>query len=421
MLTDSARNGQGLSESELRDALDVLREQSIADAMQRSGELVGENRIGDSLLRQQAVQKSLAELGQILKGLGALDPETLLKRVREAEQSVETLRQQQADVLLQTRKLENSTPSTSADVAELHRRQLSLSAETAETALRLRRQQLHRAASSASRAKEAMQRAAELLDSESVPPSAVAQQDAVDGLVQTQRELADVRRQLEISQSAARFFKLVEAVQSLEHRQQGLREETGRLAVQQRERGSLSRSQLSTLQHLAESQEQLVQDASQIAATVADATVLNRAFGPIEADMQLAAARLSAREIDAPTQAAQDSAIERLRQLSDVLAESRQGTRSPGPATPSQEPQDQAVPDLTLVAQVRLIARMQTDLAERAAALADMVRGKSDLTPEHQTELKQLAARQAELREWLQGLLGPPETPLLPGTDEAKP
>ncbi len=405
MRTDASRIGQGVPDSSLRDVLEVLREPSIAEEMQRSGELIADNQIGESLRRQQDVQRSLAELEQLLRGIGAIDPETLLKQVRDAEQEFETLRQQQADSMLRTRSVDIPGPDDAARIEALQSQQRLLADEAADAALRLRRQQFHRPAGSASRAADAMQRAAELLHTETVRQSAVAQQDAIDGLVQTQRDLADLRRQLEISQSATRFDKLAAMVHSLENRQQGLRQETARLDGQQRERGSLSRSQLATLRQLAESQVQLVRDAGQMEQTVADAPVLGMALAAVVADMQVAATRLAERSVDAPTQSAQDNAVRRLHELSEVLQEARP-EMPPSEGTPSaQDPEDQLVPDLTLVAQVRLIARMQADLAGRAASLTASARGMPALTPDQREQIRQLAEEQAKLTELLAGLL----------------
>jgi hypothetical protein len=415
LLAGSSRNNRGLSESELRDALEILRGKSVVQEMQRSGALIAENRIGDTLSRQHQVLQSLNELEQVLRGLGALDPETLLKRVREAEQEIETLRRQQSEALQRTTAFaESGRNDADARIDELQQQQRSLAEETSESARRLRRHQFRRPADGASRAADAMQRAAGLLQAATVPESTAAQQEAIDGLVQAQRDLANLRRQLEISQSASRFHELASIVQALGDRQQGLREETSRLDAQRRERGSLSRSQLATLRKLADSQSQLAADVAQLDASMVAAPVLKLALTVAASDMRNAADRLAARDTDAPTLALQDSALQRLRELHDVLVESQVSPEGPEGAPPGQNQDDEAVTDLTLVAQLRLITRMQAELTRRTEPLIELARRGQELTPGQQSERTQLAAEQARLAELLAGVLRGPDLQPVP-------
>ena len=422
LLAEDEVQGQGLSASDLRDALDVLRDGSVAEQMRRAGEWIADNKIGETLRAQQEVRQSLAELEQVLRGLGALDPETLLKKVREAEQEVETLRQQQADAWQQTRSIGGDRPPEDAGRLEaLQRRQRELAGQTDDSARRLRRVQFHRPAGSASQAADAMHRAAELLQDEAGPAPLAAQQEALDRLHETQRELAGLRRQLEVSRSAARLVELVALARTLADRQQALRDEAARLDAQQQERGSLSRSQLATLRQLAESQAQLVRDVEPLQQSVADAPVLHAVLAMAAADMQLAALRLAERHVDAATQAAQGDAVRRLRELHDVLVAAREGATSADSAPSTANRQDQPATDLTLVAQVRLIARMQSDLSRRTASLTELTRGAPELSAEQRMELAQLADEQLRLTELLAGLLAEPAAPSARAADEAAP
>jgi hypothetical protein len=419
LLSEAEQSGQGLSASDLRDALDILRGRSVAEQMRRTGELINDNKIGESLSAQQQVRQWLAELEQVLRGLGTPDPETLLKRVREAEQEVETLRQQQVDAIRQTRALAGDGPkAVDGRFDALLRQQRALAGQTEDSARRLRRQQLHHPAGSVSQAADAMLRAAELLEDEAGPESLDDQQAALDRLHQAQRELADVRRQLELSRSAARLAELEALVRTLADRQQSLRDETVRLDGQRQERGSLSRSQLSTLRQLTESQAQLARDVEPLQHSVADAPVLLAALAAAADDMRLAATRLAERNVDAGTQAAQDAAVRRLNELHAALAEARLERPSPESAPSAPDRQYDSDRDPTLFAQVRLIARMQADLSRRTASLTELARRTPELNSQQRADIAQLADDQARLTELLAGLqAGSPSAPG-PATEE---
>lgn len=399
LLSETDPERSTFAPDDLREALGVLREPGLAETMQQAGRAIALNQFGETLETQQRIRESLEALEQVLRGLGAADPETLLKQVQAAEAETEQLRRRQDDSLRTSRELADAGTAPDPEVLQdLARRQQELATHTAEAARRLRRQQFRRPAMSAARAAESMQSAAAALQDDVAAEALASQQEALDDLLQTQRALADLRGQLEVGRAAARLAGLAALLESLGGRQQQLREETGRLETQQRERGSLSRSQLKTLRDLAEGQLQMARDVGDLAGTLADVPVFHAALRGAVSDMELAAARLAERRIDAPTQAAQESALRRLTDLRGVLDESQPPVGRQGSDTESASGSaDDAVPDVTLLAQVRLLVRMQAAIARRVESLAAESPPGAEHSEEQRAELTRLAAEQAQI------------------------
>jgi hypothetical protein len=400
-----------LTPDDLREALDVVRQGAIAETMQQAGRAIALNQFGETLQAQQRVQQSLEELEQVLRGLGAADPETLLKQVRQAEAETELLRRRQEESLQKSRELADA--GRAADEGELQRlqgQQQELAAQTEASARRLRRQQFLRPATSAARAADAMRSAADALQEDVAPEALAAQQDAIDDLLQAQRSLAELRRQLEVGRAAARMAELATLLETLGGRQQHLREETGRLDAQQRERGSLSRSQLKTLRDLGDGQSQLARDVGDLAGTLVDVQVFQAVLSAARSDMELAAGRLAERLVDAATQSAQEDAIRRLADLRAVLVDSQAASGRPaGETEAAADASIDAVSDVTLLAQLRLLVRMQAAIARRVDGLAAQLSPGGEPAEEQRAELARLAAEQAGITALLSELV-PGET-----------
>lgn len=386
-----------LTPDDLREALDIVRRGALAETMQQAGRAIALNQFGETLQAQQRIQQSLDELEQVLRGLGAADPETLLKQVREAEAETEQLRRRQEESLQKSRELADARAAGTGELQALRETQQELASQTEESARRLRRQQFRRPAASAARAADAMRSAADALQEDVAPAALAAQQDAIDDLLQAQRSLAELRRQLEVGRAAARMAELSALLEALGARQQHLREETGRLEAQQRERGSLSRSQLKTLRDLADGQSQLARDVEDLGETLSDAQVFHAVLTAARSDMEFAAERLAERQFDAPTQAAQESALRRLGDLRGALQESQPPARRPGGEPDSTSASADAIPDVALLAQVRLLVRMQAGIARRVDALAAESPAGGELSEEQRAELARLAGEQSRI------------------------
>ena len=404
MAADSDADRATVAREDLRDALALLRDRRIKEEMQRAAHLLAENEVIDSAETQKQLLESLEELEEILRGLGVPSPDTLLSQIEAAETELESLRERQEETLRKAREIAESGPSHSEQLEQLRREQEQLARQTEEFAQRLRRQQLGDSASIGSRAARTMRQAAVGLQDEAVPPDVLAkQQDAVDDLLQAQRELSAMRQRIMSARTGAQIAEVSAMLESCIERQQGLAEETTRLDQARQARGNLTRAQLQTLHSTAEAQAQLQGDVRRLAETVEDALVFREVLRLAADEMSAAAELLSDRKVDGQVQQIQQAALTSMQGVLESLqeVESRREV-SPGATTDQNESGSSG---WSVISQVRLVLSMQKDVARRTAELIESAGEADELSPAEDSQRERLEQQQARLRSLLSELL----------------
>lgn len=395
----SEEDQQELSTAEdVAGALDVLQNAALAGDMRQAANQIQQNRVSDAVNVQQRILQTLETLDSAIRGIGASDPETLLKQVEEAQAETESLRQRQADALDKSQSLSDPSSADADALQELRKQQQELAADAADWAQRLMRQQLGDAAATAARASRSVEDAAGQLEDEVTPSAMDAQQEALDDLLQTERELAQMREQLEVTRMFAEMSRFASLVETLAARQQHLLDETIRLDAAQQERGSLNRAQLRTLQQMADAQSQLGGDIEPATASIADAPVLSAALLEVQGLMSQAAEQLAERAVGEPTQQLQRAAGRRLSEIRQLIGDTG-STSAPSSAASSSTEREAGSPAWSSLVQIKLLLQMQEEIVEQTRTLRLRRQNGDTLTEAEQAELERLALRQAALAE----------------------
>ena len=404
MAADSASGDATVATDDLRDALSLLKHNRIEELMQRAAHLLADNQVIDSAETQHHLLESLADLEQILRGLGVPSPEMLLKQIETAESELQSLRARQEETLRKAQDMSEAGQPDAEQLQRLRREQQQLAQETEEWAQRLRRQQLGNSAASGSRAARAMRQATSGLQDETVRHDVLDdQQEALDDLLQAQRELAGLRRRLQSARAGARITELSEMLQSFIDRQTRLVEDTTRLDEVQQARGNLTRAQLQTLRTAADAQSQLQDDVGRLTDTIADAVVFREVLSLAADEMGAAARLLADRVVDESAQRAQQSSVTYLQSVLQALNESED---RPPPADNGDSDQQEAnSPGWSVVSQIRLVLTMQQDVASRTAELIQRARESEELASADEAERARLETQQARLSVLLTKLL----------------
>lgn len=396
----------------LQDAVDQSRNEGIAGRMRDAAGQIGENRMGQAARAQQEILQQLRELEDVLRHNRESDTEMLVKKLKQAEDELQSLRDHQAELLSQTRDA-NSEPDLAKRHAErerLGREQKQLQEETARLARRLARLDARKAGASTERAASRMQQAGEDLADDGDQPSAGGQQqEAVDDLEQAQRELARRRREEEETLVRERLARVADELSGMIPRQQGVIDETRRLDELYEAAGKWSRAQLVSLRDLSKAQQALAEEAARIADKLAAAEVFALALKGVVGQMQSSAERLAQRETGKPTQESQETTRRRLVDLVEALKPDRPGPQG-GQADASEQEggggqgDKQPTDGIPGIAQIKLLLALQKELLTRTTRL-DGLRDKAGRLPDAaRNELERIADEQGQLADLLRNL-----------------
>ena len=390
---------------------------AVAKLRQASG-MIQENRLRQASDVQQEVLETLRKLDSSLSGDADNSPETLVKRIEEAQREAAGLREQQSRLRrdLQDIASQPAGPSQKESLATLKKQQAELEDRAASFAQRLRKRDLSQPSASARRGAERMTEANDALEDEDVPEAVKKQGEAIDDLLQAERELEALEQQARVDSQVRALQQIGQSAGRLADRQREVRAETVRLDQIRIEGGKLTRAQLRTLQQTRENQEGLAGEIESLAGGLREWPVLELAAQTALAGARDAAKRLSERTTDQGTQERQSDVASELDRLAASLAQddpsstpSEDDPMSPPESGPAGEP---SADGAAKVAELKLLKGMQEDLLDRTSRLLSARKG--ELTGEQQAQLKELAARQQKLAELAESLLKPADAPESP-------
>ncbi|MDB5334898.1 MAG: hypothetical protein JWN70_517 [Planctomycetaceae bacterium] len=391
----------------MQDILDQLQQNNTSGKMRTATQQVGENKIGEAGETQQRIADELQALEDALKNRPVSDLETLVKQMKQAEQDLADLAQQQEELLKKTAEAQAETdPQVKEEQLEkLKKEQQELEKKAEQLARKLQRLQVKSPAEAARRAAERMQQAGESLEKDENTDQAEKQeQEALDDIEQAQRELAKEREQAEERLAFEQLEKVADEIKTLAERQQGVLVETKRLNDAQAARGNWTFALLKTLRELAETQRGIREETNGLAEKLSAAEVFALAVKRAARQMEQAAKRLDEKQTGPETQQFEQAAFQRFQELVEAL----QQEKKEKPADPPEqqpggnggaEQAPQPVDTVAMLAQLKMLRSLQVELNTRLQSLGEKRDSGNPLTAAELEELKGLGEEQGELAE----------------------
>ncbi|MSR58197.1 MAG: hypothetical protein EXS05_11035 [Planctomycetaceae bacterium] len=429
---DSLSQSNPSAASSIKDTLDQAREQGVAPQMRDAAGQIGENHMGEASRSQQEILEKLRELENTLNDSQNSDTETLVKKLKQAEQELQNQRDRQAELLQKLDKARQLTDPAErkSELERLAKRQQELREETARMARKLQRLQARKPSAAAQRAAARMQQAQDEMDEGDEAEAAAQEQEALDDLDQAQRELARERRRAEEQLAREQLDKIAGELAAMIGREQAIIEETRRLEELRTGTGKLNRGQVKSLIDLTGVQRSLNEDTDRLVEKLSAAEVFAHTLRGAARSMQRAVELLEQRETGAETQLAEESARRRFVDLTVALQQDKDDNangKPPGDAGQEagggegendEGPQTDGIP---AIAQLKMLLALQRELFERTTRLNELKAAGKALTPAQQHELELLAQEQGELADLTRNLsrlaaqadddASPPETP----------
>lgn len=372
-----------------------------AGTMQQIASLLQANRVQRAGELQEEVVETLRKWNERLAGAEAAAGESLSKALERSREEAAGLRSEQDGLRKEAEQAsaKGSPAEREEALQRLSKRQAELRARAEELARRLQKRNQSQPAASARRSADRMQSAAEALDKQDSGEANQQQREALDDLLQTEREIARQEARARLEEAADRLKDLAARVEALAAKQDGVREETAKLHERQSAEGRLARTELRTLQRVRESQKDLGSEVQQMVPEVAGQGVLELAFQEVVSGIADVASRLEQRTVDAETQRRQTLVAARLRAVAKAFGPSEPdvASNSPGGAESGGEPPEESGDRLVLIAELKLLKSMQEQLLETTT---ELLQRKSAGGPEGEIaaeELQQLVRRQNEL------------------------
>lgn len=389
----------------MQDILEQLQQNNTAGKMREAARQVGENNIGEAAQKQQQVATELQALEDALKNRPNSDLETLVKQMKQTEQELQDLFEQQQELLQKTTEAQQQAdPQAKAEQLEqLKKEQQALQKKAEQLGRKLQRLQLKDARDAANRAAERMEQAQGALDEQ--PENAQAEeQEALDDIEQAQRELAQERQQAEEQLAFEQLEKVASEIQLVFERQQGVLAETRRLEAEHAARGNWTRPQLKSLRDLAETQRGVRQDTNSLIEKLSAAEVFALAVKGAARQMEQAAKRLDERQTDAETQGFEQAAIQRFQDLIDALKEEKkqkpgEEEEQPGGNSGEEQAAQRPVDQVAMLAQLKMLRALQVELNNHLLTLAAKRDSGSPLREAELEDLKLMGEEQGELAE----------------------
>jgi hypothetical protein len=401
----------------LEEAVQQSRQEGIAGQMRDAAGQIGENRMGQAARSQQQILQKLRELEDTLRQKRETDTEMMVKKLKQAGQELQDLRDRQEELLRQTQEAGNNPDpgQRQSELETLRKQQQKLQEDTDRMARRLARLEARQSQDSAGRAASRMREAQDRLDEHDQAGAAAQEQEALDDLEQAQRELARQQRAEEEQLAREQLARVADELIGMIPRQQAVIDETRRLDELHSQTGKWSRAQLVSLRDLAKVQEHLEGETGRIIEKLSAAEVFVLALKGAARHMHSAGEQLARRETGAATQKMQEAARRRLADLVEAL--------KPDEPDPSEKPQDQAgggssgqqegppSDGIPTLAQVKMLITLQKELFARTAEI-ERLRGKDgQLPPAARQELETIAREQGDLADLARNLSSISSTP----------
>ena len=403
-----------LAAETLADALAESRRLSLSSTMRDAGQAVDENRMGQATAQQQRVVEGLERVLDILGNRREYELTRLLRRLRQAEQELNSLaqRQQQLQKEIEEADRRDSAESRKQQLEQLGAAQQQLKEETERTERQLERLSANDAAETTKDARKSMEQTSDSATKGEGKNASEKAKEAREKLEKAKEQLVDRRRQAEAELAFEQLAQLEDNLKSVRRRQKAALEGTQRLDRLQSEKKGLTEAQRATLESLAQEQALLQEETARTRDNLSATAVFHLVLTQAADDMAAAHESLLREETGATSQQAQQSALARLDQIVEALqpvepdeSESDdnqgggqgQGQGQKGPKAPGDA--------LKAMAELKLLKLMQIGINTQTETL-DRQYGNADALPEGaRQEYARLSREQGHLADLLIGLM----------------
>jgi hypothetical protein len=405
-LREAAQGLQASNRDAAQDAAATLKSLQRADPQSRMREIGGQlaqNNVGQAMAQQHQLLDELRKLDRTFSQRPENDLQSLVARMTEAGQKIESLRKDQESLRKRTEQRAKRNDSKSDPELEALRKEQNRLAEGAEeTARELRRlgadaptESLRQAGSRMSQAEEQLQRGRSA--------SAGAQQkQAVDELDRATAALRQSKKQATQQLAQQSLVRVADELAGLAARQKTVVDETKRLDSERAQAARWTRGQLRSLQSAAGIEHQLRDETARIADRLQNADVYAWVLRRGAGEMQQAADRLKTQFTDPKTVALEIDAWSRLRDLAQLLKPDNSSTADPAQKEESSGSSSPSEGDgIPLIAQLKLLKTLEQNILRRTGELDQQRRANAGNTDSSRAatdaELNRLASEQGEL------------------------
>lgn len=395
-----------LAAGSLADALDAAARLAIGGQMRSAARQLQDTRAGNAV---QAQDQVLAGLSEVLDRLAS-------RRDQDAKRQLAALTAAASELNQLTSRGENLTreATAAAQANDPQKRQLQrltkdaqqLAQEVAELARKLQRLQAKTAAEAAKKAGSSLSQGSQSAGGGDGGAAEQQTKSALEDLQAAKKQLQQDIQKAQEDLVREQLARLETELSGLLKRQQNLRAETQRLdAAKNMNNGSLSRAQQASLRDLAEEQRLLADAVQQSSEAFSSGESFQLALVGVRQQMQRAHRSLARNHTDAATQAPQEQAIARLKQLlaaakSQAEPPGDEGNQQQGPAQPMD-----GQPEVRSIGELRLLETLQLEINRRTTELETARAKTGDFTAEQEAELMELAAEQGKLAEIILNLI----------------
>jgi hypothetical protein len=384
---------------------------SLPGRQRQAAEKLARNELGEARQSQEAADRMLKAVQDVLGEKADVDEERLAKKrmLEAADGELDRLTEDQDQLRGRVKAAEGIAEARQRreTLRQLAREQEELRERARDLAERLTRLRVESAADEVWRVARAMVQARDAMDDDE--PAREKLDDSLDRLDEARDRLDQTRRTIEDELQREVAAKLVECLQGLKNRHQAHVAECERLFQEARQTGAWSRLQQKSLGDLAAAEAALANELDPLAKKQSEtakiiAHMLGEAadalgeVGPVVERMRDGPMDVDSWEADRRTvRDPQQLALKRLAQVLDALKDDPRnasanagGKSNPGGAGGTEN----AVPSL---AQLKLLRALQAELNERTASFAKQHPDTSKLTAAERVELEAIRKEQAGL------------------------
>ncbi len=407
----------------LRKAANSGNSEQVKEQLRDAVQFTRQNQPSRAATAQKAAAANLEKMLASLEEQKSDDSDRMGKKLKNADQQLDELIEKQE--LLQ-KKVEaaeklKDPEERKTELEKLSREQEKLELEAREMAQKLSRNQGERAADELRRAAREMAQAREELEGGNVPQEKI--DEALDRLDDAKRELDQAKKQNEDELLREQAAKFADELKALRDREQRLLDESIRLHALVKKAKKWERPVRTSLNDLYQQQKAIPPELrSLIEKKFEKAAVFGRMLQQSADAMDLAAKRIDSRlesaetgpfdlELediaDAGIQDQQKLAIKRIDQLLDALKPDKQQAAAPmkGEMTPDMPPMGAKPGDqLPPLAQLKALRSLQGDIGERTEAFDKAHPDRTKLNDDEVAELELLQKMQTDIAELIKQL-----------------
>ncbi|MBI1904388.1 MAG: hypothetical protein HYS13_25105 [Planctomycetia bacterium] len=395
----------------LQDALHAARQSGLSGQMRDAAGQIRKNQMSQASQAQQKAGEGLRDVLDVLANRREHELSRLVKKLRQAEQDLAGLRQEQQRLNKQMHDAEQNQneQERKRELERLTREQQKLKEEAERQARQLQRLQQQKAGGKLAGAAQRMSQAEQNASQGDAGGAQQEGEQAQKDLEEAQQELAEARQQAEADLAFEELARLADALQGLLGRQQTVVDEIQRLEGIREKENKFTRGQLLSLRDLAAQESALHDETIDFAGKLEAAKVFAKALALAARDLETAGALLDQQETGEPSQRAAKNALRQFQQLAEALKPDPQENQAAqqgeeGPSGGQGAGQGMPADGVTMLAELKMLRLMQEDVYTRTQQLEDAVKRGGEITDQQKQELDELTQQQGELAKLLMDL-----------------